>query len=124
MSNTVSPEFLDAFANACNRHDADTIVSMMTDDCVMCLAAGATHQGTRSDGREAVRKTAIGLFERLPDVHWHNARHFIIGDRASANGHLRRLWLRAKSLKPTAVMCYQFRDGLIAVKDSYRKYTG
>jgi ketosteroid isomerase-like protein len=124
MSNTVSPEFLDAFTNAWNRHDADMFVFMMTDDCVMCLAAGATHQGTRSDGREAVRKTAIGLFERLPDVHWHNARHFIIGDRGVSEWTLKATTAQSEIVEANGCDVFQFRDGLIAVKDSYRKYTG
>jgi ketosteroid isomerase-like protein len=56
MSNTVSPEFLDAFTNAWNRHDADTFVSMMTDDCVLCLAAGATHEGRDPMGGKQFEK--------------------------------------------------------------------
>ena len=38
---------LDAFADAWNRHDSDAIVSMMTEDCVMCLSAGPTKEEAR-----------------------------------------------------------------------------
>ena len=47
MADTVTPEFLDAFADAWNRHDSDAIVSMMTEDCVMCLSAGPTKEEAR-----------------------------------------------------------------------------
>ena len=42
MADDVTTAFLDAFAQAWNRHDTNAIVEMMTPDCVLCFSAGAT----------------------------------------------------------------------------------
>ena len=48
-------EFLQAFADAWNRHDVDALMSFMTEDCVFDASAGREICGERSEGREAVR---------------------------------------------------------------------
>ena len=77
----VTSAFLDAFAQAWNWHDTEAIVEMMTPDCVLCFSAGATSDGSRFEGREAVRAAIEDLFARMPDAQWQGARHFISGDR-------------------------------------------
>lgn len=50
MSNVNKPvtvETLQAFADAWNRHDADALMSFMTDDCVFESSAGPDVCGTR-----------------------------------------------------------------------------
>ena len=42
----VTPEFLDAFADAWNRHDTDAILSMMTADCVFETSRGPDVKGS------------------------------------------------------------------------------
>ena len=55
-SNEVTVEFLEAFADAWNRHDVDDLMSFMTDDCVFESSGGNDTCGTRFEGQEAVRK--------------------------------------------------------------------
>ena len=47
-ANEITPAFLDAFADAWNRHDVDAIMSAMTDDCVFEASAGVGVWGTVS----------------------------------------------------------------------------
>ena len=121
MSSNVTREFLDRFADAWNRHDVEAILSMMTSDCVMCLSAGPDTDGRRLVGQEAVRAATAEAFKGLPDAQWNGATHFIDGDRGVTQ------WVftatRPDGTKINSAGCdlFVFRDGLIAVKDSYRK---
>ena len=51
MSTRVTVEMLQAFADAWNRHDADDLMSFMSDDCVFEASAGPEVAGTRYVGR-------------------------------------------------------------------------
>jgi ketosteroid isomerase-like protein len=55
QSPEVTAEFLQAFANAWNRHDVDDLMSFMTDDCVFETSAGDQVWGSRYEGVDAVR---------------------------------------------------------------------
>ena len=79
----VTTEFLQAFAEAWNRHDVEALMSFMTEDCVFEASAGPDVCGTRYAGREAVRAGFAEVWATLPDAHWGNARHFVCGERGS-----------------------------------------
>ena len=124
MSNVISEvttEFLQAFADAWNCHDVDALMSFMTDDCVFESSAGPDACGTRYAGREAVRAGFAEVWTVFPDAHWGKARHFVQGDRGVSE------WIftgtRADSSRVEVHGCdlFTFRDGKIALKNSYRK---
>ena len=46
-SNEVTVEFLEAFADAWNRHDVDDLMLFMTEDCVFESSGGENTYGTR-----------------------------------------------------------------------------
>src|SRR5215218_9788704 len=78
----VTFEFLDAYADAWNRHDVDAIMAAMTDDCVFEASSGVGVQGTVYDGQRQVRKGVESVFEQFADAQWSEPRHFIAGNRA------------------------------------------
>ena len=121
MNDTVSLEFLAAFAEAWNRHDAQAIVAMMTPDCVMCLSAGPTREGSRYEGRDAVRAAAEAMFARFADAAWLDARHFISANRGVSEWTFRATGADGTQIETHGCDIFRFRDGLISVKDSYRK---
>ena len=63
-------DLLHAFADAWNRHDVDTLMSMMTADCVFEASAGNAVDGARHEGPRAVRAAFTAVFEQYPDAHW------------------------------------------------------
>ena len=78
MSNViavVTTEVLQAFADAWNRHDADALMSFMSDDCVFEASAGPDICGTRYEGRDAVRAAFAEVWETFPDAHWLSLIH-------------------------------------------------
>ena len=117
----VTAEVLEAVADAFNRHDADAIMSFMTDDCVFEASAGPDICGTRYAGREAVRAAFAEVFATFPNAQWGQARHFVHGDRGVSE------WIftgtRGDGMQVDVHGCdvFTFRDGKIALKNSYRK---
>ncbi|MDF2771836.1 MAG: hypothetical protein K0S86_1330 [Geminicoccaceae bacterium] len=74
LGTQVTTEWLQVFADAFNRHDADAIMSFMTDDCVFEASAGREVCGGRFEGRETVRAAFEDVWATFPDAHWGDAR--------------------------------------------------
>ncbi len=112
---------LERFADAWNRHDLDALMSMMTDDCVFEASAGPEVTGQRSEGRQAVRAAYAAVFETFHDAHWANARHFVAGNRGVSEWTFTGTHTDATRVEVNGCDLFTFRDGKIAVKNSYRK---
>ena len=121
MSNSVSIDFLDRFAHAWNLHDVETIVSMMTLDAIFLMNGGATVEGRRVSGREELRKDISAFFKSMPDARWNEAKHFIVGDLGVTQWVFTATRSDGSKVESKGCDVFTFRDGLIAVKDSYRK---
>ncbi len=114
-------ELLDRFAEAWNRHDLGALMSMMTDDGVFQAAPGPDADGQRSEGQDAVRAAFAAVFAAFHDAHWANPRHFIAGDRGVSEWTFTGTHADGKRVEVTGCDLLTFRDGKIAIKNSYRK---
>ena len=109
------------FAKAFNAHDVNAILSFMTDDCIFLASAGPNADGEKFEGKEAVRKAFEDVFKTYPDAHWGNVTYLIAGNRTVTE------WLftgtRADGSRVEVNGCdlCTFRDGKIALKNSFRK---
>jgi ketosteroid isomerase-like protein len=112
---------LDGFANAFNAHDADKIVSYMTDDCIFEASAGPDADGEKFVGKEAVKKAFEDIFKNYPDARWNNPHHFISGDRAVSEWTFTGTKPDGSKVEVTGCDLFTFRDGKIYIKNSYRK---
>jgi steroid delta-isomerase-like uncharacterized protein len=117
----VTTEVLEALAAAFNRHDADAVMSFMTDDCVFESSAGPDVCGTRYVGREAVRAGFAEVFATFPDANWGQARHFVQGDRGLSEWTFTGTRADGTRVEVNGCDVFTLRDGKIAVKNSYRK---
>jgi len=120
-SGEVTVEFLEAFADAWNRHDVDDLMSFMTDDCVFESSGGEDECGTRYEGVEAVRKGYSKAWKDFPDAQWNNARHFVLGDRGVSEWIFTGTNADGKRSEVAGCDIFTFRNGKILVKNSYRK---
>jgi len=114
-------KLLERFADAWNRHDLDALMSMMTDDCVFEASAGPEVTGQRSEGRLAVRTAYAAVFETFHDARWANPRHFVAGNRGVSEWTFTGTHTDGKRVEVNGCDLFTFRDGKIAVKNSYRK---
>ncbi len=112
---------LDAFADAWNRHDVDALMSMMTDDCIFEASAGNAVDGERHEGQRGVRAAFAAVFEQFPDAHWADARHFVAGDRGVSEWTFTGTSKGGKWVEVTGCDLFTFRNGKIAIKNSFRK---
>jgi len=117
----VTTEVLQAFADAWNRHDIDALMSFMAEDCVFEASAGPEACGTRCAGREAVRAGFEDVWATFPDAHWSGARHFVSGDRGVSEWTFTGTRADGARIEVHGCDLFTFRDGKIALKNSYRK---
>ena len=117
----VTTDDLQAFADAWNRHDADALMTFMTDDCVFEASAGLDVCGTRYAGRDAVRAGFAEVWATYPDAHWGGARHFVYGDRGVSEWVFAGTTVDGRKVEVNGCDLFTFRDGKIAVKASFLK---
>lgn len=117
----ISESFLQSFADAFNAYDLDAIMSHMTDDCVFEASAGPDADGEKFTGQKEVRNAFENVFTTFPDAQWRNARHFISGNRGYSEWVFTGIKTDGTRVEVTGCDLFTFRDGKIAVKNSYRK---
>lgn len=118
---SVSTADLQAFADAFNRHDAEAIVGFMTDDCVFEASAGPDACGQRHIGRQAVRAAFADVWNQYPDARWQSPSHFVCGDRGVSEWTFTGTRADGSRVEVNGCDVFTFRDGKIALKNSYRK---
>ena len=114
-------KLLESFADAWNRHDVNALMSMMTDDGVFEASAGTEANGQRHEGPKAVRAAYEAVFAQFPDARWNNPRHFVKGNRGVSEWTFTGTAKDGRRVEVTGCDLFTFRDGRIAVKNSYRK---
>ena len=112
---------LQVFADAWNRHDVDALMSMMTSDCVFEASGGKMVDGERHEGQRAVRAAYAAVFEQYPDAHWGHGRHFTTGERGVSEWTFTGTSKDGKRVEVTGCDVFTFRNGKIAIKNSFRK---
>jgi steroid delta-isomerase-like uncharacterized protein len=119
MSLTIAD--LQGFADAWNRHDIEALMRFMTDDCVFEASAGPDVCGSRFAGTEAVRAAFSDVWKTFPDAQWRSPRHFVCGDRGVSEWTFTGTRPDGSRVEVNGCDVFTFRDGRIAVKNSYRK---
>ena len=71
---------VERFCEAFNKHDLDTVMAAITDDCVL---EGLTPypDGARYEGKAAVRARWKEVFSAYPDLGYETEEIFAVGDR-------------------------------------------
>lgn len=109
------------FDKGWNAHDVDALMTFMTDDCVFETAGGPDAFGTRHTGRDRVRAGFQQVFARFPDVRFRDTRHFVAGDRGVSEWTFTGTMKDGKRVEVTGCDLFTFKNGKIALKNSYRK---
>lgn len=84
-------------------------------------AVGPEVCGTRSEGAAALRAGFPLVWKTFPDAQWRNARHFVAGDRGVSEWTFTGTQADGTRVEVCGCDLFTFRDGKIAVKNSYRK---
>lgn len=109
------------FADAWNARDLDTLMDCMAADCAFHAAAGPLAEGTRHQGRDAVRAAYAAIFATFPQAHWDPQQTLIAGDQALTNWRFTGTDTAGRTITVDGCDILHFDGARIALKDSYRK---
>ncbi len=112
---------LKAFLDAFNRHDLDAIMSFFAEDCTMELPRGPHPWGTRCLGRSEVRAACASRFAGLPDAHYGDDRHWVIGNMGFSEWTLTGTTPASVRVEVHGTDHLEFQGGLIVRKNSFWK---
>ncbi|MES2100422.1 MAG: nuclear transport factor 2 family protein [Pseudomonadota bacterium] len=117
----VTETTLAAFSAAWNAHDIDALMSFMHDDCEFLTPAGPDACGTRHVGRDAVRRAFEGVWQAMPDAHWHNGRYIVQGDLAFSLWTFTGTTADGARTEVDGVDVFTLKNGKIQTKNAFRK---
>jgi len=109
-----------AFNEAFNRHDVESMMKLMSDDCVFENTAPAP-DGTVYKGKEAVTQFWQEFFRESPQAHIEIEEVFGMGLRCVMRWRYDRVDEVGKKGHVRGVDIFQVKDGLISEKFSYVK---
>lgn len=124
MSNTKDPvtvATLAAFSAAWNRHDIDSLMSFMSDDCVFQTAAGPESYGARHEGPSAVKAAFESAWINFPDAQWIHDRHFVHENFGVSEWTFTGTAADGSRVEADGVDIFTFKDGKIQLKNVFRK---
>ena len=118
---TVTVATMERVLDAFNRHDLDAIMAFFADDATLDMPRGADPWGSRYVGKAAVRQGLAARFTGIPDVRYSEDRHWVCGNYGVSEWLLTGTTSAGERLAVRGCDHWEFRDGLIARKDSYWK---
>lgn len=121
MADAVTEATLAAFSDAWNRHDIDALMRFMHADCVFQTAAGNQACGTRHVGHQAVRAAFAAAWQTVPDAQWQHGRHTVQGNHGLSQWTFTGTAADGSRIETDGVDVFEFRDGLIMLKNVFRK---
>ena len=123
MNNTtqVNAKVLHDFADAWNRHDIESLMSFMTNDCVFHAVAGPDVLGRTFVGLDEVRSGFQLAWQTCPDAAWMDGVHFVAGERGISESTFCGTRADGSRIEARMVDVFTFRDGRIAIKSAFRK---
>ena len=113
--------FIRRFNTVWEEHDIDGIADMFTDDVVFEASFGSEPYGERATGKEAARRLATSVFERIPDLHFEELRHLVMPEFAVVESATSGTPVGGEPYDIHIVDILTLRDGKIAAKRTYRK---
>lgn len=116
-----SPELLKALFAAFNRHDADGVMALMTEDCVFEAAAGAEAHGQRFQGHHAVSAAFAEVWTTFRDARWDDTHHAVNGDSGISEWTFTGTRTDGARIEAEGCDLFTFRGGKIATKRAFRK---
>ena len=119
----VTRKFLQSYTDAFNAHDLNKIMSLMTQDCVFEASPGdGGADGKKYVGRDEVRMAFEDVFKTFPDAHWANVKHFVSGNRGFSEWLFTGTKPDGTKVEVSGCDLFTFKDGKIAIKNSYGKH--
>jgi ketosteroid isomerase-like protein len=121
ISKQATPQTLRDFTATFNTRDLEAVMTYFTDDAVFDSPRGPDPWGRRFSGKDQVREGLAARFAGLPQLHYGDDEHFVIGDRGFSSWTLTGTTNEGGHLEVRGCDLWTFREGLILKKDSFWK---
>src|SRR3954462_14340067 len=105
---------LQALLDAFNAHDVNAVMSFFTEDCVLDMPRGPAPGGRRLTGRQQGREGIQSRVAGIPDVKYHDDRHWTCGDRGVSEWTIRGTKLTGEHIEVRGCDLFEFTDGKIS----------
>lgn len=112
---------LEAFFDACNLHDLDSIAGFFTPDGIYLASVGPDDDGTVFRGVEAVRSGFEAFFQRYPDGRYRDIDVAVHDNRGVAQWTFTASTLEGHTMSYRGVDLFEFDGDRISLKDAFRK---
>jgi ketosteroid isomerase-like protein len=96
-------------------------MEFFAEDCSMDLPRGPDPWGQRFTGKAAVREGIATRFKGLPDVHYSDDRHWVLGNLGISEWLLTGTRSDGTTVQVRGCDHWGFRGGKVIRKDSYWK---
>jgi steroid delta-isomerase-like uncharacterized protein len=105
-----------AFNQACNRHDLDGMLQLVSEDCVV-----ESHDSAVYTGKAAIAQFWQGLLQEAPETQIEIEEIFGMGLRCILRWKYKRVNPAGQKEQVRGIDIFQIRDGFICEKLSYIK---
>lgn len=109
------------FMAAWNARDVGGLMACMAADCAFHSSAGPDAEGTRYQGRDAVRAAYAAMFDTFVQAAWTADSHHVAGDTGLSEWRFTGTDGTGRAVDVQGCDIFRFDGDLIALKDSYRK---
>lgn len=109
---------------AFNARDLDELMACMSAVCAFHSAAGPGADGTRYEGRDAVRAAYAAIFDTFPQAAWTEGAHVVAGETGLSSWRFVGTDKAGNAVDVRGCDVFAFDGDKIALKDSYRKARG
>ena len=124
MSQRLTIALLDEIQDGFNAHDVEAILAHFAEDCVWLMARGPrAPEGRRCRGKAEIGEVLRARYHEIPDMRWEEMRHWIVDDtKALSEWVVRGTPRDGPAFEYLGCDLWEFRDDLVAKKDTYWKF--
>jgi ketosteroid isomerase-like protein len=124
LTKSMTLERAKEFGAAWNSHDPDLVASFFADDGVYHASVGPDQLGKSFVGKAEVRTGVKAFFDRFPDGRFENLRVVVAGNIGTFEWDFIATDSSGKSVSTAGCDLLEFRDGMVAKKNAFRKVRG
>ena len=96
-------------------------MEFFAEDATLDLPRGPDPWGRRFIGKDAVREGLASRFTGIPDVHYGDDRHWVVGNMGFSEWTLTGTTTSGAKIEVRGCDLFEFRSGQLVRKDSYWK---
>jgi ketosteroid isomerase-like protein len=124
MTKTMTIERATEFGASWNSRDPEYVAGFFAEDGVYHASVGPDHLGKTYVGKAQIREGAKAFFDRFPDGRFENLKVVVLGELGTFEWDFIATDATGAEVKTAGCDLLEFKDGMIAKKNAFRKARG